>query len=127
VRWYGVRVWAATRIWSTSELARYLPGSIWQIVGRVYLAKPYGVRGSVVTTSQIMELALFLLANLMVAVAALAFFLKKLRGDALMWVIIALVLVPLLSLALHPRIFYGITDRVLTKLGKPIIQSRLRW
>src|SRR5205823_3434700 len=28
---------AATRIWSSSELARYLPGSIWQVIGRVYL------------------------------------------------------------------------------------------
>ena len=39
----------ATRIWSTSELARYLPGVIWQVAGRVYLVKPYGVRGSVCT------------------------------------------------------------------------------
>jgi len=38
---------AATRIWSTSELARYLPGVIWQVVGRVYLVKPYGVSGTV--------------------------------------------------------------------------------
>src|SRR5581483_1821637 len=37
---------ASTRIWSTSELARYIPGAIWQVVGRGYLAKPYGVSGA---------------------------------------------------------------------------------
>jgi uncharacterized membrane protein YbhN (UPF0104 family) len=120
-------VWAATRIWSTSELARYLPGSIWQIVGRVYLSKPYGVRGTAVTTSQIMELALFLLANLMVAVGALAFFVNKLDVGTRVWVVIAATLVPLLSVMLHPTIFYGITDRVLKRLGKPLIENRMRW
>src|SRR6185436_3965644 len=33
---YKLPYGAATRIWSTSELARYLPGAIWQVVGRVY-------------------------------------------------------------------------------------------
>ena len=28
---------AATRIWATSEMARYLPGVIWQVVGRAGL------------------------------------------------------------------------------------------
>lgn len=120
-------VWAATRIWSVSELARYLPGSIWQVIGRVYLAKPYGVRGAMVTTSQIMELALFLLANLMVAVGALAFFINKLDVGTRVWVYVAATLVPLLSVLLHPKFFYGITDHVLQKLGKPAIEKRMRW
>jgi hypothetical protein len=55
----------ATRIWSTSELARYVPGSILQVVGRVFLIKPYGVRGSVTSVSQIIELMIFLLANVL--------------------------------------------------------------
>lgn len=120
--------WAATRIWSTSELARYLPGSIWQVVGRVYLAKPYGVRGSVVSTSQIMELALFLLANLIVALGALVFLgLRSFHGVARFWMIVAAVLVPLLSLVLHPKIFYTLADKVLTKLKKPPVRKRMRW
>ena len=42
---YRLPLAASTRIWSTSELARYLPGVIWQVVGRVFLIKPYGVSG----------------------------------------------------------------------------------
>jgi uncharacterized membrane protein YbhN (UPF0104 family) len=121
-------VWASTRIWITSELARYLPGAIWQVVGRVYLAKPYGVRGSVISTSQVMELALYLLANLMVAIGAMAFLgYKALDGYTRGWVIVGAVLVPLLSLALHPKVFYPLADRVLARLKKPPIQKRMRW
>lgn len=121
-------IWPITRIWSTSELARYLPGSVWQVVGRVYLIKPYGVRGSVCSTSQIMELALYLLANLIVALGALTFLgWKSFEGAARNWMIVAAILVPLLSLALHPKVFYAIADKILVALKKPPIQKRMRW
>ena len=121
-------IWPTTRIWSTSELARYLPGSVWQVVGRVYLIKPYGVRGSVCSTSQIMELALYLLANLIVSLGALTFLgWKSFEGSARVWMIVAAILVPLLSLALHPKIFYALADRILVALKKPPIQKRMRW
>lgn len=121
-------VWPTTRVWSTSELARYLPGAVWQVVGRVYLIKPYGVRGSVCSTSQIMELALYLLANLIVALGALTFLgWKSFEGSARVWMIVAAILVPLLSLLLHPKVFYAIADRILVSLKKPPIQRRMRW
>jgi glycosyltransferase 2 family protein len=117
---------AALRVWITSELSRYLPGAIWQVVSRVRLIKPYGIRGSVTSTSQVLELAIFLLANVCVAVACLCFLgFKHIHGAARNWFIVALALVPLLSLLLHPRVFYGLTDRILAKLGKPPIANRL--
>ena len=121
-------IWTTTRIWSTSELARYLPGAVWQVVGRVYLTKPYGVRGSVVSTSQVMELALFLLANLIVALGALTFLgWKAFDGTARLWLVVSAVLIPVLSMALHPKVFYPVADRILVKLKKPPIQKRMRW
>src|SRR5690606_12960507 len=81
-----------TRIWSTSELARYLPGAIWQVVGRVFLLKPYGVRGSICSTSQILELATFLLANVIVASLCLLWYLAKMNPQARVWVIVAMAL-----------------------------------
>jgi uncharacterized membrane protein YbhN (UPF0104 family) len=121
-------VWTTTRIWSTSELARYLPGAVWQVVGRVYLTKPYGIRGSVVSTSQVMELALFLLANLIVALGALTFLgWKSFDGTARLWLVVSAVLIPVLSMGLHPKVFYPVADRILVKLKKPPIQKRMRW
>jgi uncharacterized membrane protein YbhN (UPF0104 family) len=118
----------AIRIWSVSELARYLPGSIWQVVGRVYLAKPYGIPGSIVSTSQILELSIFLLANVLIAVPCLLFAgTKSARlGDARPWFFVAMALAPLLSIILHPKVFYGITNHILTRLGKPPVTKRLR-
>jgi hypothetical protein len=117
----------ATRIWSLSELARYLPGSIWQVVGRVYLVKPYGVRGSVCSTSQVLELFTFLLANVMVAVVCLLYFGVRIDvdGSARLWLYTAMALVPALLIILHPRIFYGAANRILARLHKAPIMQRL--
>ena len=47
--------------------AEYVPGVIWQVAGRAYLAKPYGVSKTVCAfaASQILELTIFLLANIL--------------------------------------------------------------
>lgn len=116
----------ALRVWILSELSRYLPGAIWQVVSRVRLVKPYGIRGSVTSTSQVLELSIFLLANVCLATCCLLFLgFKHVRGDARYWLFVSMFLVPLLSLLLHPRVFYGLTDRILARLGKPAIANRL--
>jgi hypothetical protein len=116
------------RIWSSSELSRYLPGVVWQVVSRIYLIKPYGVRGSVCSASQILELALFLLANVLMAVGCLTWLgHKELPPTAQRWLIGAIALIPVLIFLLYPKIFYGITNVVMRRLGKPAIVNRLRF
>jgi uncharacterized membrane protein YbhN (UPF0104 family) len=116
----------ATRIWSASELARYLPGVIWQVVGRVYLVRPYGISGSICSASQILELILFLLANVLMAVGCLTWFGVKQMHDTARWRLIGVAAVaPVLLILLHPRIFYSLLNSVLAKIGKPPISQRL--
>ena len=116
------------RIWSSSELSRYLPGVIWQVVSRIYLVKPYGVRGSVCSASQVLELALFLLANVLMAVGCLTWLGHKLLAPtAQRWLFGAIGLIPVLIFLLYPKIFYGITNVVMRKLGKPEVVNRLRF
>jgi len=123
---YKLPVAPALRIWLTSELARYIPGAIWQVMSRVKLAKPYGIRGSVISTSQVLELSIFLLANLIIAVACLCWLgVKTFPGPAQTWLIAAMCMTPFLGLLLLPGIFYGTTDRILSQLGKPPIARRL--
>jgi hypothetical protein len=117
----------AVRIWSTSELARYLPGAIWQVVGRVYLIRPYGVTGSVCSVTQILELVIFLLANLIVAVACLGYYgFKHLEGHAWWWLVASALLLPILLGLLHTKVFYGLANGVLARFGKPRITQRVR-
>ncbi len=119
---------ASTRIWSTSELARYLPGVIWQVVGRAYLARPYGVSGAVCSTSQILELAVFLLANLITAICCLMFMgFRHLHGMARIWLILSAALVPLLLYVLHPNVFYPLVNRILARFKKPPIETSLQY
>jgi glycosyltransferase 2 family protein len=123
---HRVPVAPATRIWSTSELARYLPGVIWQVVGRIYLVKPYGVRGSHCSASQVLELVIFLLANMLVAVACLVWLgIKKMDGLAEAWMYVAMAAVPVLVLLLHPRVLYRLMNGILRRLGKPTIVPRM--
>jgi uncharacterized membrane protein YbhN (UPF0104 family) len=119
---------ATLRIFSTGELARYLPGWIWQVMGRVYLIRPYGVSAAECSTSQILELIIFLLANILVAVSCLLWLGGKLHEDARVLFRAAIVLAPVLLLILHPRVFYGGVNRVLRRFGKAEIvgTERLR-
>jgi hypothetical protein len=117
---------AAVRIWSTSELARYVPGAVFQVIGRVVLAKPYGIRGSITTVTQVLELAIFLLANILLAVSCLLYFgWKNMHDQARDWLYLAFAMVPVLLLLLHPKICYGIINRVMVRLGKPTMDQRL--
>jgi glycosyltransferase 2 family protein len=117
-----------TRIWSTSELARYLPGVIWQIVGRAYLVRPYGVSGTVCSASQVLELVIFLLANILLAVGCLVWLgHKTFHGLAGNWLLGAVGMIPVLAVLVHPKIFYPLANRVMAKLGKPLIVKQLRF
>ncbi|HEY2842890.1 MAG TPA: lysylphosphatidylglycerol synthase domain-containing protein, partial [Bryobacteraceae bacterium] len=124
---YKLPVWAAVRIWSTSEMARYLPGAIWQVLGRVYLIKPYGVNAVISSTSQILELCMFLFANVLIAGSCLLWYLAKIsEHKTRLALITAICLMPTLAILLHPRIFYGVVNRILSRIGKPPIVKRLR-
>lgn len=117
----------AMRIWSYSELARYIPGSVFQVIGRAFMLKPYGVSGSVSSTVQLLELTLFLLANVALAVLCLCWYgIKHMDGLAEMWMWVAMALVPMLSIIVHPRIYYRLVNAILKKIGKPPITLRLR-
>jgi hypothetical protein len=76
--------------------------------------------------TQILEIGIFLFANVLVAGACLLWFGQKMDPSARPWLIAALVLVPALAALLHPRIFYTAVNAILRKAGKPPITQRLR-
>jgi hypothetical protein len=115
-----------TRIWSTSELARYLPGAIWQVIGRVYLAKPYGISAPVCSASQILELGIFLLANLLVAIACFLWLGAKINPSLRPLLYSCMGIVPVLIYLLHPSVFYSILNRVLRRMGREEQTDRLK-
>jgi len=131
IKGFGYRIPLApgTRVWISGELARYLPGTIWQILGRVHLIKPYGVPASVCSTTQVLDIAAFLLANLLLGMGCLFWFWGKAASAGMQpYLIGGAALLPLLTLLLVPKVFYGLTNRVMSRLGKPAFsrENRLR-
>jgi hypothetical protein len=123
---YPLPLAPAVRIWSTSELARYVPLSVWQVAGRVVLVRPYGVSAAACAASQVLELVIFLLANILVGVSCLAVYgFRNVHGQARWWLVALVALVPLLVMLLHPRVFYGVLEAVLRRMGKPPLTARL--
>lgn len=116
----------AARVWTASELARFVPGAIWQVVGRAYLAKPYGLPMTACSISQLLELAIFLLANVIIAASTLWFVSGQISDErARLALRFATGLVPLLLICLSPGIFYPTVNWVMRKLGKPLIDRPL--
>jgi len=102
-----------------------LPGVIWQVVGRVFLVKPYGVDAATCSTSQVLELSIFLLANVLVALVSLPWLAGRMEPNARLLLWLAAGLAPLLLLLLHPKVFYGILNQITRLLGKRPISLRL--
>jgi hypothetical protein len=61
--------WPAFRVFLISEVARYLPGKIWQYVSRIYLAQHYRIPPALTLTSALIELLLMMIASGAIALA----------------------------------------------------------
>jgi uncharacterized membrane protein YbhN (UPF0104 family) len=105
----------ALRTWLVSNMGRYLPGSMWHLVGRVTLGRAGGVAGGGGALAVVLEQGLQLLAALAIVVASLPFW----PGSSIVrqWAWVAL-LVPVGLVALHPRVFYPTLNTVLAWVGR---------
>lgn len=65
-----LRFWSAARVWSVSNLARYLPGKIWNIGAMGAMSRELGVSPVAASGSAILSTLVNLLAGLVVALVA---------------------------------------------------------
>jgi hypothetical protein len=101
--------------WGKSLLARYVPTSALLVVGRVVLAERAGITKRVCLASIVYELALGVCAAV---IGGAYFFIKlpSLHDQPLRYGI--LLVVPLVLIGLHPRVFKPVVDWALGKLGR---------
>jgi hypothetical protein len=117
LRFLGYRLGAgrAQVAWGQPLLARYVPGSVLYVLGRVLLSERVGVPRRLTIASIVYEQALQATSAIIVA----AYFLishPDLQGQPLRWAI--LLLIPLLIALLHPRVFGPLANRVLRAFGR---------
>jgi uncharacterized membrane protein YbhN (UPF0104 family) len=117
LRFLGYRIGPgrAQVAWGQPLLARYVPGSVLYVLGRVLLSERAGVPRRITIASIVYEQAISATS----AIAFAAYFLighPDLQGQPLRWAV--LLLIPLAIALLHPRIFGPLADRLLRAFGR---------
>ncbi len=101
--------------WGQPLLARYVPGSVLYVLGRLLLSERAGVSRRITLASIAYEQAISATSAIMVA----AYFIishPDLEGEPLRWAV--LLLIPALIFLLSPRVFRPIADRILSAFGR---------
>lgn len=102
-------------VWSKSLLARYVPGNVLMIVGRMVMIEPYGVPKRVSLTSIAYEQALMVGSATTVLSIALPFWGTLRDKSPLIWLV--MLVPPLMILGMHPRIM-GTLGNAALKLAR---------
>jgi hypothetical protein len=101
--------------WGQPLLARYVPGSVLYVLGRVLLSERAGVPRRITIASIVYEQAISATSAIVVA----AYFIinhPDLQGEPLRWAV--LLLIPAAIALLHPRVFGPLANRALKAFGR---------
>jgi glycosyltransferase 2 family protein len=112
---YEIGAGQAQVAWGQPLLARYVPGSVLYVLGRVLLSERTGVPRRLTVASIVYEQAITATA----AIIFSAYFFvthPDLQGQPLRWAF--LLLIPLAIVVLHPRVFGPLADRALRAFGR---------
>lgn len=85
----GLRLRTLLWIWFLSNLARYVPGKIWQFVGAVQLGRRAGVAPSVILTSLAIHTGLTLVSAALISLLALPVVLEELGATSVVVLVVA--------------------------------------
>jgi uncharacterized membrane protein YbhN (UPF0104 family) len=113
----------AARIFYVSQLGKYLPGSLWTIVGQMELARAERVPRRTSLTQGVLVLAIAVGAGVMVSVLLMPF-LGRETFARYWW---AVLLLPLILVALHPPVFAKVVDSGLRLLRREPLQVLPTW
>ncbi|MBE0429369.1 MAG: flippase-like domain-containing protein [Thermoleophilia bacterium] len=110
-------------VWFKSLLARYVPGNVLMVVGRVIMIEPYGVPKRVSLTSVAYEQALAAASAATATVIMLPFSPQLQNFSQMIWVV--MVVPPLAIAGLHPAILGRIGNWVFQKMKRDTIEEFL--
>lgn len=112
---------AAARVFSLSQLGKYIPGSIWPFVAQVELGREHGVP----RTRSAASLALSIVVNVITAWLVAAVMLPFAASETVRAYWWGLFAVPLLLAALHPALLNPMLDRLLRLARRGPLEHRL--
>lgn len=117
LRFLGYRIGfgRAQVAWGQPLLARYVPGSVLYVLGRVLLSERAGIPRRITIASIVYEQAISATSAIVVA----SYFIIQhpdLQGEAYRWAV--LLLIPAAIALLHPRVFGPLANRALAAFGR---------
>jgi glycosyltransferase 2 family protein len=118
-----VRLGTLQRIWFLSNLARYLPGKVFQFIAVAQLSRGAGLSGAVLLTSMLVHTGITLLSSVVVAAWTLTG--GILPGVDPRWP--ALIVTAGALLAVHPAFLNRLLAVIPRLLGKDVIRWNARW
>lgn len=107
----------ALRVYCTSNLGKYLPGKVWHVFARIYLAQQYGAPVARATSGSVIDVLIFVAAGGVVSVLAL----PTLIGEGLetpLLIVLMAGAAGTVGLLLHPLVLntvFGIGGRFVPK------------
>jgi hypothetical protein len=112
---YKIGFGRAQVAWGQPLLARYVPGSVLYVLGRVLLSERAGVPRRITIASIVYEQAISATSAIVIA----AYFIishPDLQGEPIRWAV--LLLIPAAITLLHPRVFGPLANRALKAFGR---------
>jgi hypothetical protein len=119
----GVRFpWAAgARVFFTTQLGKYVPGSVWPVLMQMEAGRSFGASRRTMLGANIITIILNCCVGLIVAFTILP--VRDAQAlDHYWWTLLTL---PLLLVLLHPRALPGLIDRAFVLLGRPALGRKL--
>ena len=103
---------------ATTQIAKYLPGRVWYMVGRVYVGKNEKLKGEDLALSMVLETCLLVVTSSIIFLIC-----TVLTGNyEIANIVIATVLVIVAIVIMHPKILTWITNIALRLLKRPKIE-----
>ena len=115
----------AIKIFFITDLAKYIPGKVWTMVGKVYMCKEEGVPVAVTSTSVVIQPLIQVISGLLIFLLSLPFWTKT--SDFMNNLYFFFLLIPIGLLFLHPAIMTKPLNFVLRKLKQKPIELKIKY
>ncbi len=118
-----VRLGPLQRIWFVSNLARYVPGKVFQFIAVAQLSRGAGLSGAVLLTSMLVHTGITLVSALVVgAWTVMGGIVPGMHPTASAWMATGVAVV-----AVHPALLNRVLSVIPRLLGKDVIRWNARW
>jgi len=114
---------AAFRVFVVGQLGKYIPGTVWGILGPGVIAREYGVPRTRSATAFLVTIAMTAGCGSILAAFTLPFASKDVAGKY----VLVLAAAPLLLVALHPRFVNAVLAWILRAARRPPLEHTLSW